>query len=121
METKIDTLPSTESKKICSLINTDLDDSNVITKEREDELLNDDLTTCEEDIDEDEALSDDSLRLKLSDDDEAEQDDVDSSEYFYKQLKEEESDEGKMFIMITGLHLLLIIVKVSHFIIILLR
>ncbi|XP_043478012.1 activating transcription factor 7-interacting protein 1 isoform X2 [Leptopilina heterotoma] len=89
METKIDILPSNESKKISTVLTTDLD---IITKEREEELLNDD-----EDIDEDGALSDDSLRLKLSDDDEVEQDDVDSTECSYKQLKEEESNEDKKY------------------------
>lgn len=96
METKIDILPLNESKKISTVLTTDLD---IITKEREEELLNDELITCDdEDIDEDEALSDDSLRLKLSDDDDVEQDDVDSTECSYKQqqLKEEESDKGKI-------------------------
>lgn len=91
---RIDTLPSTESNKLCSLLSTDARDSNDISKEKEEELL----YGAGEDVDEDEALSDDSLRLKFSDDEEADQDlDADSSsEHCYKPVKEEDTSEGKM-------------------------
>ena len=89
---RIDKLPSTESNKLCSLLSTDAHDSNEISKEKEEELL----YGTGEDVDEDDALSDDSLRLKFSDDEEADQDDTGSSERFYKPVKEEDTSEGKI-------------------------
>ena len=92
METvRVDTLPSTESNKLYPLLSTDARDSNDISKEKEEELL----YGAGEDVDEDEALSDDSLRLKFSDD-EGDQDDVGSAEHFDNQLKQEDTAKGKI-------------------------
>lgn len=63
-----ETVSSTESSSAVPCINkTDTDE--ILSKEKEDELL----CGAEDDGDDEDALSDDSLRLRLSDDEDAEQ------------------------------------------------
>lgn len=104
-----ETVHNSESSSLVTCVNrTDVDE---LSKEKEEELL----FGAEEEADDEDVLSDDSLRLRLSDDEDAEQENVTTNDTNIAELKSQSIITGNYFFLFVRIKLILFNMLLNNF------